>query len=332
MQFDQLKRREFITFLGGAAAAWPLGAHAQKALIRIGLLASGAAASASSMALIDSINRGLRDNGLIEGRDYVLEARFAAGNYERFPELARELAQSGVSVMLANTIASVRAAQHVTPPVPVVMLSINDPVGAGLVASLARPGGTTTGTASLNQDLTPKLLEFQREIIPKATAIAALFNPSNPTNPIFLDNLRTDAGAIGMTVLPVELKSPDALDAVFSALAARHPDALQIISDSGNLDMSDRIAALALAHRLPSFANSPLFAELGGLLAYGASRRQLLIRSAYYVKKILEGAKPGDLPVEQPTRIELWINPKTAKALGLEIPAQLLARADEVIE
>jgi putative ABC transport system substrate-binding protein len=326
-----MRRRDLLGVLGGAAA-WPLAARGQKMPIRIGFLASGAAASIASAAQIASINVGLRDNGMIDGRDYVLESRFAAGKYEKFPEMARDLAQAGVRVILTNTIASVRAAQRLTPPVPVVMLAINDPVGAGLIASLARPGGYTTGMATLNEDLTPKLLEFQRAVIPKAAVIAALFNPANPTNPVFLDNLRGHAGAMGMTVLPVELRSPDALDAAFSALAARHPDALQIISDSGTLDLSDRIAVMALAHKLPSFATSSIFAEFGGLMAYGASWRRLFIRSTYYVKRILDGANPGDLPVEQPTRIELRINLKTAKALSIDIPLQLQQLADEVIE
>jgi putative tryptophan/tyrosine transport system substrate-binding protein len=327
-----MQRREFITLLGGVVVAWPVMARAQKAPVRIGLLASGAAASLASAAQIDAIHRGLRENGLIVGRDYVLEARFAAGNYTLFPQMARELAQTGASVILTNTIASVRAAQSLTPPVPVVMLAINDPVGAGLVANLARPGGHTTGMATLNEDLTPKLLEFQRAVLPKATTIAALFNPANPTNLVFLEKLRGHAGAMGMTVLPFELQSPDTLDTVFAALVAKHPDALQIISDSGIFDLGDRIAALALAHRLPSFATSPNFAEFGGLIAYGASRLHLFVKSTNYVKKILEGANPGDLPVEQPTRIELWINLKTAKALGLDIPMNLQQLADQVIE
>lgn len=327
-----MKRRHFMGILGGAAIAWPVVSRAQKAPVRIGFLVSGAAASPSSAAQINAINQGLRDNGLIAGRDFVIDARFAAGNYARFPEMARELAQAGARVILANTIASVRAAQRLTPPVPVVMLAINDPVGVGLVTNLARPGGHTTGMATLNEDLTAKLLEFLRTVLPQATVIAALFNPANPSNPVFLENLRRHAGAIGMTVLPFELQSPDALDDVFAALAAKHPDALQIISDSGTLDLSDRIAALALEHRLPSFATNPNFAEFGGLLAYGASRQQLFVKSAYYVKKILEGANPGDLPVEQPTRIELWINLKTARALGLDIPMNLQQLADQVIE
>jgi putative tryptophan/tyrosine transport system substrate-binding protein len=179
-----MHRRELISLLGGTAVAWPCVAHAQRAPIRIGFLAAGAAASANSAYQIDAIKQGLRDNGLFEGQDYVLESRFPAGDYERFPAMARELARAGARMILVNTIAAVRAAQNLTPPVPVVMLSINDPVGTGLIASLARPGGYTTGMARLNEDLTPKLVEFQREVVPKATTIAALFNPANPTNPL----------------------------------------------------------------------------------------------------------------------------------------------------
>jgi putative tryptophan/tyrosine transport system substrate-binding protein len=327
-----MRRREFIGLVGGAAAAWPLAANAQKQPIRLGLLASGTAGSASSAVQIGAIKQGLSDNGLIEGRDYVLETRFAAGNYERFPEMASELAQSGARLMLCLTIASVRAAQNLTPPLPVVMLAINDPVGTGLVASLARPGGHTTGMATLNEDLTPKLLEIQHEVLPNARTIAALFNPANPTNPAFLTNLGTAAGPMGITVLPFELRSPDELDSVFATLAAQHPDMLQIVADSGIIDLNDRIAALALAHRLPSFSNVTDYTKFGGLMAYGISLEALFVRATYFVKRIVEGAAPGDLPVEQPTKFELAINLKTAKVLGLDIPPTLLARADEVIE
>jgi len=274
----------------------------------------------------------LEANGLIEGRDYIFEARFSGGRYERFPELARELAEAGVSVILANTIASVRAAQNLVPPVAVVMMSINDPIGTGLIASLARPGGHTTGVATLAEDLTPKLIEFQRAILPNATSIAAIYNPANPTNSAFLKDLRERADAVGMSVAAIEVRSRDELEAAFAALPAHRPDVLQVISDSGLLDFSDRIAALAMMNRLPTFSTSPDFTRFGGLIAYGASREQLYLRSAYFVKRILDGANPGDLPVEQPSRIELWINLRTAKALNLTVPASLLAIADEVIE
>ena len=328
-----MRRREFLGVLSsGAAAAWSSGSLAQKAPIRIGLLGSGAATSVITAAQVATIKEGLRGYGLIDGRDYVLDARFAAGRYERFPELARELAQAGAAVILTNTIASVRAAQRLTPPVPVVMLAINDPIGTGLIASLAKPGNHTTGLATLNEDLTPKLLEFFRAVLPNGASIAVLFNPSNPTNVKFLEDLRVRTGAMGIVVQPAGLKSPDVLDATFAELAGQKPAALLVLSDSGVIDLSDRIAALAVAHRLPTFSTSPTVAEFGGLLAYGAPRNKLFLRSAYFVKRIFDGANAGDLPVEQPTQIELWINLKTAKILGLDMPLHLQQLADKVIE
>jgi putative tryptophan/tyrosine transport system substrate-binding protein len=326
-----MRRREFITLLGGTIA-WPYAARAQRSLVRIGYLASGSGTSPIGIDRLAQIKDGLRDNGLIEGRDYVLETRFAAGEYDRFPDLARELAQARVSIIVTNTIASVRAAQKLSPPLPIVMVPINDPVGVGLVASLARPGGNTTGLASLNEDLTPKLLEYQRMILPKARVLAALFNPGNPSNLKFLDDLGPRAGEMGMTILPIELKSPQGLDAAFSVIATQRPDVLQVLADSGNIDFSDRISALALAQKLPSFSSISTYAEYGGLLSYGASARKFYVRAGYYVKKILDGANPGDLPVEQPTQIELWINLKTAKVLGLDIPMNLRQLADQLIE
>ena len=328
-----MRRREFIAlFCGGAAATWPTAARAQKPPVRIGYLSSGSGTSPVGLDRVAAIKEGLRDQGLIEGRDYALETRFAAGEYDRFPDLARELAQAGVSIIVTNTIASVRAAQKLSPPLPIVMVPISDPVGVGLVASLARPGGYTTGVANLNEDLTPKLLEYLRAILPSAQVVAALYNPGNPSNLRSLDDLGQRAGAIGVKIVPIELKSPQGLDAAFSVIAAHRPDALQLLGDSGNLDMSDRIAKLALAQKLPSFSSVSTYAEFGGLLSYGPSSRKFYVRAGYYVKKILDGANPGDLPVEQPTHIELWLTLKTAKALGLDIPISLQQLADEVIE
>ena len=209
-----MKRRQFLGVLGGVAIGLPK-AVAQKPLPRVGFLASGAAASINSETQVRTIKRGLEANGLVEGRDYIFEVRYSGGRYEKFPEMARELAQAGASVILVNTIASARAAQSLVPPVPVVMMSINDPVGMGLIASLARPGGHTTGVATLGEDLTPKLLEFQRAILPKATSISALYNPANPTNLDFLKRLREHAGALGMSVAAIEVRSRDDLEAAF---------------------------------------------------------------------------------------------------------------------
>ena len=327
-----MRRRDFISLVGGTAAAWPLVARAQKSPVRIGFLGAGSATSITAGAVTAEINEGLRANGMIEGRDYILEQRYAAGHYEQFPDMARELAQGGVSVILVTTISAVRAAQQLIPPVPVVMLSINDPVGTGLIASLARPGGHTTGMATMNEDVAPKMLEFQQAIVPQAKVVAVLFNPVNPTNPPMVDNIRTQAYARGMTVLPVVLRTPEGLDGALSTIVTEKADVIQLVADSSNLDLGDRIAAFAVEHRLPSFATWPALAELGMLLAYGPSRRKLFVRACYYVKRILDGDAPADLPVEQPTQIELWINMKTAKATGLAIPPSLIARADKVIE
>jgi putative tryptophan/tyrosine transport system substrate-binding protein len=324
-------RRQFLGFIGGAAS-WPMtGAYAQKSPVRLGVLGSGTAGSIFSRHQIDAINQGLRNVGLIEGRDYLIEARFAAGNYGRFPALARELAETGVSVILASTIASVRAAQTLNPPIPIVMISTNDPVGAKLVASLSQPGGYTTGLANLTEDLTPKLLEFQHAIHPNAKTIAVLYNPANPTNPIFVERIRSLADGFTMRVLAAEF-NPGAIDATIARLTEQGSDTLHLLSDAAMFDASELIAASCLRHRLPSFSTYPDFASSGGLLAYGTSRRQLYMRSGYFVKRILEGARPADLPIEQPTRIELAINLKTARALGIDISASLLGTADEVIE
>jgi putative tryptophan/tyrosine transport system substrate-binding protein len=323
-------RRQFISLVGGAAS-WPIWAHAQRSPVRLGLLASGTAGSIFTTLQVNAINQGLRNVGLIDGRDYLIEARFAAGNYGRFPALARELAETGVSVILASTIASVRAAQTLSPPIPIVMISTNDPVGAKLVASLSQPGGHTTGLANLAEDLTPKLLEFQRVILPNAKTIAVLYNPANPTNPVFLEKIRSLADGFTVKVLSAEFK-PGAIDAAISRLTEQGADTLHLLSDAALFDAGDSIAASCLAHRLASFSTYPEFAASGGLLAYGTSRRQLFMRSGYFVKRILEGARPADLPIEQPTRIELAVNVKTARALGIDISPSFLGTADEVIE
>jgi putative ABC transport system substrate-binding protein len=327
-----MRRREFITLFGGVAVAWPLAAWAQKAPVVIGFLGSQAAAPPPKDPQTIALNQGFLDYGLIQGRDFVFEQRFTAGDDERFPEFARDLARLQARMILANTPAGVRAVQRLDPPIPVVMVIMNDPVGAGLVASLAHSGNHTTGTASLHEDVTPKLLEFLREIVPNARVLGVLFNPLNATNPIILENLRVKADSVGVKVLPIAFKPRDDLDALFAVLGAQHLDALQIIADPGIVDLKHRITALAAAHRLPLFSSSVLIVEAGGLVSYGASVNKILRRTGYYVKKILEGANPADLPIEQPTGLELIINLKTAKTLGIEIPATLLARADQVIE
>ena len=329
MHFDYLKRRKFITLLGGAAA-WPLAARAQQNAAIIGFLVSGA--PETSTPLVEAFKQGLRENRLVEGKDYVLELRWAEGHYDRFPAFARELLEHGARVLIVSTIAAARAAQQATSAIPIVMTSINDPVGYGLVVSLARPGGNTTGLATLSQDVTPKLVEFLQAVLPKATRVAVLFNPSNPSNPVFLDNVRAQTKPLGIAVKDFALSGPDELNSIFVAIGAQGPDALLIMPDAGTLDLGARIAALALQHRIPVLSIDADLTRSGGLISYGLSRRNNYRRSAYFVKRILDGVKPADLPVEQPTRILLSVNLKTAQALGLAVPPSLLAIADEVIE
>jgi putative ABC transport system substrate-binding protein len=327
-----VRRRDFVTILGGAAFMQAFTALAQKAPVRLGFLCACAPGSRIATALIADINEGLRENGLIGSSDYVLETRFAAGHYDRFPDLARELKQVGASILLANTIVAVRAAQHVVPPVPVVMLYVSDPVGTALVASLARPGGLTTGMATMIEDITPKLLDFQREIVPQAKVIAVLFNPMNPTNPPIIEDLKIRASATGLTVQPIVLRTPEELDVAFSAIVAAQADTIHVVADAGIMDLIDRIAAFSVEHRLPCFSTLSYFAEFGGLLAYGPSIRKCFRRGGYFTKRILDGAKPGDLPVEQPTQIELSVNLKTAQSLAIDVPTGIQQLADRLIE
>jgi putative tryptophan/tyrosine transport system substrate-binding protein len=326
-----MRRRDFIAGVGLAAAGSPIAVYAQKSPPLIGFLGNQPPPPSNDPQGI-ALFQGFRDNGLIIGRDFIFEPLFTGGDDALFPKFARELAQRNVRIILANTPAGVRAAQRLDPPVAVLMVNMNDPVGQGLIASLARPGGHTTGTASLNADVTPKLLDFLREILPQAKNLAVIFNPANPSNPILMDSLAGKAAPLGITVLPFPLKSLKDLDAVFQKLVAERPDALQVIPDPLLSDLGDRISGLALANRLPTFTNNETTAESAGLISYGASVRKVLHRMAFYVKKVLDGADPGNLPVEQPTGLDLIVNLKTAKTLGIEMPPTLLGRADRVIE
>ena len=274
----------------------------------------------------------MRDGGLLQGRDYLLETRWAEGHYDRFPALAAELVRGNPAVIVVATIASARAAQQATRSIPIVMTGLNDPVGVGLVASLARPGGNITGLSSMAEDVTDKLLELLRTAVPQVRSVAILFNPANPSNGPFVSRIRKIATSMGLAVRPVEVANVNDLDALFIALLKQPPDALIISPDSALHDQREHISALALRDRIPTIAQLPEYTEAGALLGYGQSRREAYGRTAKYVKRILAGAKPGDLPIEQPTRISLIVNLKTARALGLTVPQSLLLRADKVIE
>jgi putative tryptophan/tyrosine transport system substrate-binding protein len=326
-----MKRRDFIILLSGAAA-WPCAASAQQpSRPVIGFLVSG---SVDSFAIfVDAFKQGMRDNGLVENRDYVLDQRFADGDYGRFPTLAAEAAQGKPAAIVVTTISAARAAQRATTKIPIVMTGLIDPVGQGLIASLARPGGNTTGLSNIAQDVMPKLVEILRTTLPKIRVVGILFNPSNPANrQLMSKEFPVQADLMDVTIRPIEFRGVGELDATFAALAQHPPEALVVMSDAALYDLRERISALALRHRIPTIAYVPEFTDAGALMSYGPPRRAMYHRAADYVKKILAGAKPADLPVEQPTQIELSINLHTAKALGIKIPDGLLTRADRVIE
>ncbi|WP_041751802.1 ABC transporter substrate-binding protein [Bradyrhizobium sp. BTAi1] len=325
-----MKRRRFVTLLGGAALAWPFAVRAQQSSAGIGFLGAGTAETTAP--LLQALKQGLRENGLIEGKEYVLEPRWAEGDYKRFPAFAHELAAQGARVIVVTTIAAAGAAQRATSVIPIIMTGLNDPVGNGLVTSLALPGGNITGMATLNQDVTPKLVEFLHALLPNATSTAVFFNPANPSNVTYLDSVRVRTAPLGIAVHDFVVSTPNELNAAFDTIAARRPNALLVVPDAAILDLGPRIAALALQHRIPVVSVDADLTRDGGLIGYGLSRRETYRRSAYFVKKVLDGLKPADLPVEQPTRILMSVNLKTAKALDIEIPQAISLRADEMIE
>src|SRR6478752_8894897 len=243
-----MRRRDFVKVIAGSAVVWPFVAMAQKKIATIGFMGAGAAETSGH--LLDALRQGLRENGLGEGKDYVLIVRWAEGHYERFSVFAREFIEKDVRVIIVNTIAAGHAAQNATSVIPIVMASINDPVGNGLVASLAHPGGNVTGMANVNEDVTPKLIEFLRAFFPKAANAAVLFNPANPSNGVYLERVRTLAAPAGIAIQEFSLSRPGDLEAVFTTIAEKRPDALLVIPDAATLDLGGRIAALSLQHRI----------------------------------------------------------------------------------
>jgi putative tryptophan/tyrosine transport system substrate-binding protein len=327
-----MKRREFITLIGGAAA-WPLAARAQQPagkVWRIGLIAGGSRAAVSDIAA--AFPQGMRELGYLEGKDFIIEWRFADGNYQRFSEFAAELLRLKVDLFVLGTAAALRTVQQATATIPIVVVYSTDPVGNGLVASLARPGGNTTGLASSTDDTAPKQLELLASIVPKLSRIGLIGNPANPTYSPVRKGMQTAADVAGLAVVTAEAHNPAEMEAAFAVLAKERVGALMVAGDAFFLGERQRIAELALAHHLPSMFAQREFAEAGGLMSYGESVKDFYRRSAVFVGKIFKGAKPGDLPIEQPTKFHLVINRKTADALGLSIPPQLLIFADEVIE
>ena len=322
--------------LWGAPAAWPLAARAQTAKVaRIGYLITGALESPETRINRDAFRQGLNELGYIEGRNIVIEYRSADGKIERLPGLATELVGLKVDLIVALATPAGRAAQQATTTIPIVVTAMGDPVRDGLVASLARPGGNITGTTFLGPELVPKRLSFLRELLPTISRVAVLWHPgafSEPTIREMLNEVAQAAGTLGVQLQLVEVRSAEEFDHAFTTMVGARAEALFQFPSTLFFNERRRIVDLAARHRLPAMFNAREFVQLGGLIAYGANLAELNRRAAAYVDKILKGAKPFDLPIEQPTKFELFINLKTAKALGLAVPDRLLVGADEVIE
>jgi putative tryptophan/tyrosine transport system substrate-binding protein len=313
-----VRRREFITLLGAAAAAWPLAAGAQQAPMPvIGFLSIGSLESnAASMA---GFRRGLNEQGFVEGRNVMIETRFAAdARYERLLALASDLVRRPVAVLIATgSASSARAAKAATTTIPIVFANGSDPVSIGLVASMNRPGGNATGVSYFTSTLGPKRLELLRELVPQATTIAFLVKA---------------ARSVGQRIIVVSASNEKEIDAAFESVAGERAGALLVNVDAFFLSRRDQLVELAARYRVPASYNNGEYVKVGGLMSYGDNRTDSYRQVGVYAARVLKGEKPADLPVMQPTKFELFINLKTAKALGLEVPPLLLARADEVIE
>jgi putative ABC transport system substrate-binding protein len=273
----------------------------------------------------------MHELGWVEGQNITVERRFAEGHNERLPDLAAELVQLKVDVLMVASTAAALAAKHATTTIPIVMAGLGDPVESGLVASLARPGGNVTGLAVMDPEVVGKQLEFLKDVLPTGSRVAVLWNPTNPLHVLLVWKVDVAAQAVGVQVHRVEARDPDAFDSAFAAMTSAHAGALLVLGDAMFLSHRRRLAELAATSRLPTMYNIREFVEAGGLISYAASPPDSWRRVATYVDKILKGAKPADLPVEQPTKFELVINLQTAKALGITIPPLLLFQATEVI-
>jgi putative ABC transport system substrate-binding protein len=298
---------------------------------RIGMLRSGSAQEPDRS--VEAFRQGLRDLGWAEGQNLVIAYRWAEGQDERLPALAAELVRLQVEVIVAGGPPAIRAAQHATRTIPIVMTGTADPVGEGFVASLAQPGGNITGVSLLMAELPGKRLELLKELVPQSTRVAVVANPAFAVNTLYLRNLTVAAQALSLHLHVVEVHRADELDAAFAAITRAGADALMVLSDPALMDrLLGRVTDLAATHRLPAMYNWKMYVEAGGLMSYGPSLPERHRRAATYVDKILKGAMPAGLPVEQPTKFELIINLKTAKALGITVPPSLLLLADEVIQ
>jgi putative ABC transport system substrate-binding protein len=322
-----MKRRKFITLLGGAAAAWPLAARAQQLkLAQIGVLVL---TNADGQSLTRELRLGLRDLGYSEGQNFVFQLRSSDGDVARLPQLATELVSSQVDVVVATFTPCALAAKQATTTIPIVIAAVADPVGSGLVQSLARPGGNITGFSNMAAETAGKSVEFLRDMLPSLRRVAVLANPVDPFTRPFLEQVHLAGRTAGIEIAPVAMaRAPEEVDAAFATMAQERAEAVVV----QGIFFSRTVADLAVKYRLPSASVLRQFAQAGGLMSYGADVPDIFRRSAVLIHRILQGTKPSDLPVELPTKFELVINLKTANALRLDVPWFLQQRADEVIE
>jgi putative ABC transport system substrate-binding protein len=328
-----MRRRELITLLGGAAAAWPLAARAQqKAMPVVGFLSPGNAASALNEPSLAAFQKGLGETGYVEGQNLAIEYRWAENHYDRLPGLAADLVGRKVDVIVTIAGPAALAAKGATSTIPIVFSGVGDPVGFGLVASLARPSGNLTGFSNINVELTPKRLELLSELVPQAKVIALLVNPNNSNTETIIRDMPEAARAKGMQLPILKASAESEIDAAFGTLVELHADGLVVAGDPFFFSRRDQLLALASRHAVPANYMWREFAAAGGLSSYGTKVTEAFRQAGSYAGRILKGAKPADLPVQQTTIFDLVVNLTTAKALGLTVPPSILSRATEVIE
>ena len=330
-----MDRRAFLATVAGGVLAAPLAAEGQQTgkVWRIGYLTSGFRELPGSNPGLAPLSQGLRELGYVEGRNVTMEIRYAEGRTERFPALAAELVNLRVDVLVANSTPAALAAKQATSTIPIVMVNVGEPVEVKLVESLAHPGGNVTGLSLIAPQLAAKRLDFLKQVLPKLSRVTVLWNSANQGMKTRFQETQGGAQLLGLAIHSVTIQSPDDFDPLFAAMTSGdRPESLLVLADTVTVANRQRTVEFAARSRVPAIYEARVFVDAGGLMSYGVDNSDHYRRATGYIDKILKGAKPADLPVEQPTKFELVINLKTAKALGLTIPQSLLQRADQVIE